>query len=180
MKTTICLDLDGVIADIAGGINPHVDEGYDYSHWLTGVVDDPMCDKVMANKEFWRNLKPFADSWYQVNYWWNTKQYDVHIVTARYSEHSMSVVERWLDEWSIPYTDFHFIEMGKKFRVIQNLEADLMVEDNPYEYLKLRKYGIPCFLQRAWYNRDFWSEKYVISSLLDISDKVIERIKDGQ
>lgn len=167
----ICLDIDGVIADIAGGINRKLDklgvENYDYAHWLIGLSDDNLYPTVFSDYNFWRNLKPFTDAWYAVNGWWE-RGYDVHLITARSSPESMNTAFSWLEDWRFQYSSLHFVEMGKKVETVKDLNGDVFVEDNPYELKIVQDAGVRCFLRRAWYNSPHWESFDSISSLLEV------------
>lgn len=174
MNKNICLDIDGVIADIAGGINKSLEKvgivNYDYSHWLMTEFEDNLSNSVMANSVFWKNLKPFSDSWYQVNDWW-ANGYDVYLVTSRRSAHSRDVLEKWLDDWKIQYSQFIFSDMGSKSNVIKELDPIFAVEDNHNEMSLLVKNGINSYMRRAWYNSEYWEDFKTIGTLFDLEDK---------
>jgi len=167
----ICLDLDGVVADLVGGINKELDvrglAGFDYAHWVVGVFEDDLTREIFGSAVFWRNLKPFVDSWYAVNDWWAVG-HDVFFVTARYSDVSRRWVRPWLDMWNLQYSDVFFAEMGSKAEVVSRLGAEVMVEDNPYEVRALRDAGVDCLLMRAWYNSQFWEDVPSVGSLLEV------------
>lgn len=171
MGKSICLDVDGVIADIAGGINRSLEKmgivNYDYSHWLTTYHDDDLILEVMDNKLFWKNLKPFDDAWYQINNWWSLG-YDIYLVTSRRSESSQSMLPVWLDEWKIQYNRYYFTDMGAKIDVIKDLDPLFVVEDNYNEIKVLTENGVNCFMRRAWYNSEYWEDYESIGSLFEI------------
>jgi acid phosphatase class B len=121
----------------------------------------------MEDLLFWKNLKPFEDAWYQVNKWF-AKGNDVYIVTARRSDASMSVTQQWLDEWQISTMTPIFCNMGEKHNVINDLNAEFIVEDNPNEVITLLEEGHNAFLRRAWYNKKYWNQLPTIGSLLEL------------
>ena len=103
MNNKIILDLDGVITDIDSLISETLDSygvSEDYSSWLTTDTKDPEALKLFSNSLFWKNLKPFEDAWYQVNYWFG-KGIDVHILTARRTAASIDSTIGWLEDWKI-------------------------------------------------------------------------------
>lgn len=161
MGKTICLDLDGVVADIVGSINKELTvrglSDFDYAHWLVGVFEDDLTREIFGSRVFWRNLKPFVDSWYTVNDWWSCG-HDVFFVTARYSDAAIRWARPWLDMWNVQYSDVFFCEMGDKSAMVKRLGADVMVDDNPYEVRALREAGVDALLMRAWYNSEFWED----------------------
>jgi len=164
----IVLDLDGVVADIASSLNNYVPEGTDYSKWL---IEDSCNDTAMSifnNPLFWKNMKPFKDSWHKINYWFS-KGYDVHIVTARRTNASMNATEKWLDSWRISTTRPIFTHIGEKYKVIQKLDPIFVVEDNPNEIKVLEEHGINCYMRNAWYNQDWKKEFKNIDTLYELS-----------
>ena len=171
MEKTIALDLDGVIANISEAltvaleIRGHFD--YDYTSWLTTHHECDLSNEIMEDPLFWKNLKPFEDAWYQVNKWF-AKGSDVYIVTARRSDASMSITQQWLDEWQISTMTPIFCKMGEKHDVINKLNAQFIVEDNPNEVITLLEDGQNAFLRRAWYNKKYWNQLPSIGSLLEL------------
>lgn len=168
---TIVLDLDGVIADIASSIDAYLEkkniEDYDYGYWLITDTNDDVAMSVFTDKYFWKNIKPFEDAWYQVNKWFS-EGVDVHIVTARRNEVSMSSTEPWLDEWKINTLRPKFSMINEKHKIIKELNPSFVIEDNPHEVKKLISHGINCYLRKAWYNQDFWNVLPTINNLYDL------------
>jgi 5'(3')-deoxyribonucleotidase len=171
MRKTIALDLDGVIADIAEAITTSLEArghfDYDYTSWLTTHHECDISDEIMNNSLFWKNLKPFEDAWYQVNKWF-AQGNDVYIVTARRNQPSIDVTQIWLDEWNITTMPPIFCKMGEKHDVINKLNAQFIVEDNPNEVITLLAEGHNAFLRKAWYNQEYWNKLPSISSLLEL------------
>lgn len=171
MGTAIALDLDGVIANIGEAltialeIKGHFD--YDYTDWLTTHHECSLSDEIMEDPLFWKNLKPFEDAWYQVNKWF-AQGTDVYIVTARRSEVSMGITQDWLDQWNIGTMAPIFCSMGDKHNVINELNAQFVVEDNPHEVITLLEEGHNAFLRKAWYNKKYWNKLPTIGSLLEL------------
>jgi len=171
MGKAIALDLDGVIADIGEAltialeIKGHFD--YDYTDWLTTHHECSLSDEIMEEPLFWKNLKPFEDAWYQVNKWF-AQGTDVYIVTARRSEVAMGITQDWLDQWNIGTMEPIFCSMGDKHNVINELNAQFVVEDNPNEVITLLEEGHNAFLRKAWYNKKYWNELPTIGSLLEL------------
>lgn len=174
MTKNICLDIDGVIADIAGGINRSLEKvgvvNYDYSDWLMTEFEDELSNSVMANSVFWKNLKPFSDAWYQVNDWWSNGC-DIYLVTSRRSSHSRDILSQWLDDWKIQYSQYIFADMGQKSNVIKELNPIFAVEDNYNEVSLLVNNGVNCYMRRAWYNSEYWEDFETIGSLFELEEK---------
>lgn len=172
-KITICLDVDGVVTDIASGIENSLTKmglpEMDYTHWLVQKYEDDLTLSVFNNKPFWLNLKPYEDSWYQMNYWWS-KGIDIHLVTGRYSNEGKTTLIKWLDNWKIAYTSVHFAELGSKIDIIRNLNCSFMVEDNFNEIESLTSHGVKCFMRKQWYNKDYWGKYNSIDTLFDIKE----------
>jgi 5'(3')-deoxyribonucleotidase len=171
MGKAIALDLDGVIANIGEAltialeIKGHFD--YDYTDWLTTHHECSLSDEIMEEPLFWKNLKPFEDAWYQVNKWF-AQGTDVYIVTARRSEASIGITQDWLDQWNIGTMAPIFCSMGDKHNVINELNAQFVVEDNPHEVITLLEEGHNAFLRKAWYNKKYWNKLPTIGSLLEL------------
>jgi histidinol phosphatase-like enzyme len=150
---SIVLDLDGVIADIDTGISDYLDYVWgvdvDYKDWLMTDTQDEEALKLFSNALFWKNLKPFEDAFFQVNYWFNLG-IDVHVVTARRRPAA------------------YFSKFGEKVDIIKGLNPMFVVEDNPSEIEILEDAGIKCFLKNAWYNAGYWKQMDRVNSLLDI------------
>lgn len=171
MSKTVCFDVDGVIADIAGGINLSLErlgiEDYDYAHWLVGVFEDDLSSRVFGDVLFWKNLKPFVSSWYAVNELWG-RGFDVVFVTGRYSDVSRKCLLPWLDSWKFQYSNVVFCDIGSKLDVVLDLGGEFLVEDNPYEVRSVVDGGCRGVLMRSWYNREFWDVFESVGSLLDL------------
>lgn len=170
---SICLDIDGVITDIAGGIDSALSKqgiyNLDYTHWLVEKYEDDLTIEIFNDKLFWINLKPFEDAWYQINNWWSSG-IDVHLVTARYSKAGKDSLNKWLDNWKLAYTSLHFAEMGNKLEVIKSLDCSFMVEDNFNEIAKLTSNGIKCYMRKNWYNKSYWNKYTSIDTLFDLKE----------
>jgi uncharacterized HAD superfamily protein len=163
----IVLDLDGVIADIAYGLDKVLKDKVDYSKWLIEDNCDQQALDIFGNPLFWKNLKPFEDAWHQVNYWFSCN-YDVYVVTARRTDASMSNTETWLDSWRISTMRPIFTNIGEKHTVIKELNPVFVVEDNPNEIAILENHGINCYMRNAWYNQDRKKEFKNIDTLYEL------------
>lgn len=170
-QKVITLDLDGVIADIASSVESELKKmklkNINYGDWLITDTNVQMAIDIFSDELFWKNMKPFEDAWYQVNKWF-ANGVDVHIVTARRTKASMSMTEPWLDDWRIGCNKPKFSNINKKHEIILELNPIFMVEDNPHEAMILREKGVNCYLRKAWYNQDFWSELPCIDSLFEL------------
>jgi 5'(3')-deoxyribonucleotidase len=171
MRKVIALDLDGVIADIDEALKIELSQrghaDYDFTDWLTTYHECDLSNEIMTPELFWRNLKPFSDSWHQVNKWFS-KGHDVYIVTARRTEGSIGATQKWLDEWKINTMNPIFCQMGQKHQAIADLNPEFIVEDNPNEVISLLDKGYNAFLRRAWYNEKYWEALPSIGSLLEL------------
>jgi hypothetical protein len=158
---SIVLDLDGVIADIDTGISDYLQYvcgvDVDYKDWLMTDTQDEEALKLFSNALFWKNLKPFEDAFFQVNYWFNLG-IDVHVVTARRRPAAVAETIPWLDKWNISTTVPYFSKFGEKVDIIKGLNPMFVVEDNPSEIEILEDAGIKCFLKNAWYNAGYWKQ----------------------
>lgn len=171
MNKVIALDLDGVISDIGQSLDIELEkrgyQDYDYSQWLITHHECDLSNEIMQPKLFWKNMIPFKDAWHQVNYWFD-KSYDVHIVTARRTDASISATQDWLDGWRINTMKPIFCKMGEKHNIINELKPLFVVEDNPNEVITLLEEGNNAYLRKAWYNQEYWNKLPSIGSLLEL------------
>jgi hypothetical protein len=178
MNERICLDVDGIICDIAEGIGRGLSKigkaEYDYSTWLTSYSDDPLMKDIMDNYLFWINLKPIKESWHKINAWW-LSGYEVHFITSRYSEHSQRALPTWLDNWNVAYTSLHFVNMGSKWERVEKLNGLFMIDDNPHEVEILNEKKLNALLMKTWYNESYWNSLPSVNSLLEVSPSNYER-----
>jgi hypothetical protein len=172
VNKAIVLDLDGVIANIDKSVSDHLfythgvsDE--DYGSWFTTNTTDENALNLFRDKLFWRNMKPFEDAYFQVNYWFSLG-IDVNIVTARKQPAAIEETAPWLDMWRINTSRPRFSEFGKKIDIIKQIDPLFVVEDNPHEIEILQEHGIKCYLRAAWYNQDYWNKMDTIESLFEI------------
>lgn len=145
--------LDGVIRDFVKNLNFALEErdliNYDYADWYTINKYDKNCDEIANNPLFWKNLKPFDDAWYQINYFFG-KTVPVIIFTDAYSTEKD---EEWLDSWRIQYDKV----ISSRYDFIGNLKEikpSLVIDDLPRNIELYQSIGINGILRRAWYNRD--------------------------
>lgn len=176
-KRTIVLDLDGVISNIALAIDEWLEnkEGIDpnecdYSSWLITDSKDEKAMSIFNNPLFWKNMKPYDDSWHRVNEWFYDGV-DVHIVTARRCEAAINQTQPWLDMWRINTMPPVFANINRKHEIIEVLKPQFVVEDNPHEVSALRSHGIDAYLRKQWYNKEFWNDLPTIDGLWDIDWK---------
>lgn len=170
MNKNIVLNLDGVIADIDTSVSEylHYDCGIslDYSKWITTNTKDKEALHLFSKKIFWKNLKPFEDSWYKCNEWFS-KNIDIHIISTR-KEEIKQITDSWLDEWGIGYNKIHYCNFGKKLDVISSINPVFVIENNPSEIKKIEKAGFKCYLRKSWYNKTHWKTMDSVDSLYDI------------
>lgn len=180
---TICLDMDGVIADIVGSLNGEFARrglvDYDYSNMVILKEDDPIdanpyAVEIYTQGVFWKNMKPFYDAWYSMNKWFG-QGHELHIVTSRSSDAAKEWTEPWLDMWEVRYNKVHFVHQCHKHEVAHELGAAIMVDDNPHEILSLKENGIHAFLKRAWYNQDCWDDIHSVGNLFELDKEVIAK-----
>lgn len=178
MTHRICLDVDGVICDIADSIETSLEKlghkGYDYSSWLTSYSDDPLMKEVMDNEQFWLNLKPLKISWHIINKWWMSG-YGIHFITSRYSQHSQRALSWWLESWEVAHSSLHFVGMGSKWDQYEKLNGVVFVDDNPKEIKIACEKGVNAFLMKAWYNSEYWDTLPSIDDLSQIDLTQFER-----
>lgn len=162
--------LNGVIRDFVKDLNIELEKkelyNYDYSEWHLDNKPDANCYEITLKNLFWKNLKPFDDSWYQVNYFFN-QCIPIYIASDRGDiEKDME----WLDAWKIQYDKV--IPLHIDFEsTIKKLNPELIVDDDPIRVRYLNTIGYNAVLRRAWYNRDHRNDIPSIGSLLEIKDK---------
>ena len=124
VNKSIVLDLDGVIADIDKSVSNYLqqDGSVDdpsYAEWFTTNTKSPEALKLFGNSLFWKNIKPFSDAFFQINYWANIG-YEINVVTARRQEASVKEAMPWLNKWHIEIHEIYFAEYGKKIDIVKN------------------------------------------------------------
>lgn len=171
MIKTVVIDLDGVVADVDAAISELLIsrglEDYDYSTWLSPDTDSTDAIEIYNNPLFWKNIKPFEDAWHQINKWFSDAV-DVYIISDRSNEQSRSLIEPWLDGWKISSMVPIQAIYHSKSEVIEELDPDIVVDDNPIVVSNLLEKGINVFLKKTWYNRSSWSDLPTIDTLYDI------------
>lgn len=171
MRKVIALDLDGVITNVAKGLEMRLEsdnrKGVNYIDWLTTDTKDEYALSIFGDEVFWKNLHPFMDAWYQVNNWFS-QGIDVNIVTARRLPASKATVQPWLDSWRINTTIPKFAMIHEKYEIVKDMNPIFMVEDNPNEVRILREHGVNCYLRKAEYNKSHWDSLPTIDTLFDL------------
>jgi len=166
-KRPLVFKLNGVVRDFVKDLNFFLEKrdlvNYDYADWHLINKYDQNCDEVTSNPLFWKNLKPFDDAWYQINYFFN-QSVPVIIVSDAYSTEKD---EEWLDSWRIQYNKV--ISSRYDFTdTIKDIKPSLIVDDIPKNIELYRSLGLDGFLRRAWYNRDFSSSLPSIGNFFDL------------
>ena len=183
----LCLDIDGVVADIAyeldfiairdGHDKYDFSNSFDSKHWR----DVEWVYEAMQDEVFWRNLRPYEDAWHFVNKAFMSGV-DVMFVTSR-NPKWRDATERWLDEWDIAYHDILFTEAGRKPELLEMMqenvpwgETALMVEDNSLEVDAVNEAKLLGVLMNRDYNKDFelnkpwWSDSKLDNRVDSFSD----------
>lgn len=159
----IALDVDGVVCNLYEEIYYRLErDGYDpipheklHSFKIEDNVNSLSKEWIkeqFRDNTFWLNTKPFQDAWLMINKWFMSG-HDVYLVTCRWSN-TLDPTLRWLSEWDIPFND---ISMGnvhlEKYKFLERVGADLMVEDRLDEANEVAKRGITSFLIDKPYNQ---------------------------
>ena len=159
--------LNGVVRDFVKDLNFKLEElghvNYDYSEWWLSGESDPLCDSITEDDLFWKNLKPFDDAWYQINYFFN-KGVPIYISTG---SSNVNQAESWLDSWRIGYneilpSDYDYYDLIKK------LNPSVVIEDRHQKIHVLQAIQQNALMRRAWYNRDFWDVVPNIGNSFDL------------
>jgi uncharacterized HAD superfamily protein len=157
----ICLDIDGVIANIYDEVNFQVKKaGYKtvpWSEWNKPYLTDfyDWCDSdfvrsLFQNKIVIKNAIPFRDSWLWVNHMAIERGHDIVYVTHRKSNLS-SVTWDWFMDWGLPASDIHFVH--NKPELIKSLDnVSFFVEDLPNNANDAHRAGIKTYLINRSYN----------------------------
>jgi len=172
----IGIDLDGVIANNIPEIVFRLKKlgiESDPTKWPSYYIEDHVdgLPKNWAREQFsdplfYKNCMATEDSFYSINEWFYSGN-DIYIITSR-QNHLEEVTLNWLDEWSIPYNEvFMGVPRLEKYKILENLEADMMIEDHPHEAMIVRERGFTSYLISTPYNRGF---KYGESKPTIVSD----------
>ncbi len=145
--------LDGVVRDFVKNLNFELEKrgkvNYDYAEWYLHEIEDEDCDEITSSNLFWKNLKPFDDAWYQINYFFG-RNVPIYILCDSYDvEREM----KWLDSWRIPYNDVISFR-GDIDSFIRSHYPSIIVDDHPDRVEYYRDMHVSGFLKRSWYNRD--------------------------
>lgn len=179
-KKSVCLDFEGVVCDIVGGVcyekdrpDPSDFDRYSdhYYEWFAGSDlnnldenSDEIRDQFYSDYLFWKNLKPFVSSWYAINQWWS-KGYDIFLLTSV----SEIWVSEWLDMWKLQWSQLISCYDYPKMNVVSDNSFDLVVLNNPDDVASARRFGVNAFLYRAWYNSPYWDHVDSVGSLMEDS-----------
>lgn len=170
----IALDLDGVVTNIG----EHLVESCKSSK----IEVTPLCvykaltdsngldhlESVFESPLFWRNLKPYEESWHRINEWF-MGGLDIIFITARRSEASINEIQSWLDGWNIMYSDFIVCDMGHKYEYINKIDPVVYVDDNPLEIETIIKStNTRPYVMKTWYNEHMVSEMPYVESLYEV------------
>ncbi len=158
----LCLDLDGVLGDI----HPPLDEELrkDFSIGLPSEVgpdtwDDFLRDngihgdwayKLFSNEWFWSRVVPKTEN-IKVVRRWKDAGHEIHVVTSR-KQKALIPTKAWLKKHGVPYDVVALTRVMKKHEYLQEVGADIIVEDLFYEAYKCAAFGFRSYVIRTPYN----------------------------
>jgi uncharacterized HAD superfamily protein len=160
---TICLDIDGVIANPYAEVNRRVHEaGFKtivWEHWtqfdVSKIYDwcDPKFIKdLFRDKLVMKNAIPFRDSWLWINHMHYENDEEIVYVTHRI-DYLSKVTWEWFADWEIPCHDIHFVHNKSEF--INSLDdVSFFVEDNTHNANDAHSAGIKTYLINRNYNKN--------------------------
>jgi 5'(3')-deoxyribonucleotidase len=170
----IALDLDGVVTNIGEQLLESCEDlGIEITPFcvydaLTNPNGVERLESVFENPLFWRNLKPYEQSWHCINEWFMQGN-DVVFITARRSEFSINEISSWLDSWRIMYSDFIVCDMGHKYEYINKIDPIIYVDDNPHEIeTVIKKTKTRPYIMKTWYNEHRIFNMPSVESLYEI------------
>lgn len=170
----ICLDLDGVVTDIANRIVEFAKDGsveVDPSHIcesLTTPAGVEHLEFIFNNHSFWNGLKPIEESWHCVNDLFS-RGYDIIFITARRSSVSIDEIHPWLERWGVMFCDVIVCDMDHKYEHLNKINPLFYVDDNPNEIkIILEKTNVPAYVMRSWYNQHVIGELPYIEKLTEL------------
>lgn len=174
---TICLDIDGVIANPYDEVNKRIEEaGFktipwtEWDSWSVAEIYD-WCDPkfvkgLFRDKLVMKNAVPFRDSWQFVNHLVNCFDEEIVYVTHR-ANFLSKVTWDWFMDWEIPCHDIHFVH--NKSELINSLDnVRFFVEDNANNANDAFEAGIKTYLINRGYNKfeETWADR--VNSLWEI------------
>lgn len=169
------IDIDGVLNNFSGVLKVILQRDFDF------IPDDSqyyMLNELKFSKsqllDFWIKYSPqilnmMSPEQDAVNVLTKlSNEYDINIITARDTA-VIDITTEWIDKWGIPYDNIYF-NSGDKVDKCKELDAIMMIEDNPHNVKALNDAGVNTLLFDRPYNRRYndsvrvtnWNEIYDI------------------
>jgi uncharacterized HAD superfamily protein len=182
----IGIDLDGVIADNVPELvyrlkklgiktDPKKWPSYYIEDHIEGLPEGWASDQF-NDPLFYQNCIATEHAFYAVNEWFYAGN-DIFIITSR-RNHLEEVTLDWLDQWSIPYNQlFMGVKRLEKYKILENLEATVMIEDHPHEAMVAKERGYNSFLLMTPYNKNFKygdNKPHMISDLYGVTARLAQ------
>jgi len=193
----IASDMDGVIANIFVEFEIRLKKDFDiqkpWTEWTThyiakefeGIVPESWVDEQLGDPTFFLNAKPYESAWYMLNKWFMAG-HDIYITTCRghgdfYSDETLQITERWLDEWEINYNQIlGNLTRLEKWKTCEAIGADLLIEDDPHEILVASQH-LPAYMVAYPYNSNYDIGAGIrINSLYELDDIVMNKKEVAQ
>ena len=93
---------------------------------LSKMKDEPLPNAVETLKEF-------------------SKEWDIHILSARGFDDSFGITKDWLDKHGFPYTTIGIVREAKdKISILRSVEVDLFIDDHEIILKSLKKNKKKC------------------------------------
>jgi len=179
----IALDVDGVLADLAGmilkiygeetGIHLSRDFVTEWEFWTKlGLSRREFVDLIVKAWSRWDEIKPIEDD-LEEDTRKLTRLGRVEILTQRPAS-TIGPVKQWLRERGISYHGFTWVPLKSSKT---NFQYDFYIDDSPRLAEQLRKLGRRIFLYDQPWNRMVASSEYVIR--VGSIDECLEYLEGG-
>lgn len=148
IKPRVGLDMDSVICNIEDNMLSYVRENWDSEFDFEQFCEFDFSKNPNLSTEAARGLCEVATSsefldratlYSGVNEAIKklSKIAEIYIVTGRHKERSGLITSAWLKRFELPYKTLFFTDGGSKEPVVDALNIEYFVEDNPYEIQNL-------------------------------------------
>jgi uncharacterized HAD superfamily protein len=176
----IGIDLDGILAHIEIELNKRIEKTFDISleslhligyerFFVDNNLDSKWLQKQWVDEWLWSRASPNEENISAVLDW-QKRGHEIHIITGRSQKETAMVTRAWLRKHGLPIEHLTFEPIMYKVDYLKNRDIPVMFEDMFFEANKIASYGLPCFVVRRSYNKQF--EPRVTNPLVSFIDSL--------